>query len=110
MWNYDEHMPTREPDDNLYRLIGLRVANFRNKKKISQAALAEQVGVARTSVTNLESGRQRVTLDHLNQIAEVLGVELSELMPTRKQLRQKVVTPDVQQFGREFGLDIPVDE
>lgn len=48
---------------------------------LSQAALAEQVGLTRSSVANLEAARQRTSLFHFVLISRALGTEVSELLP-----------------------------
>lgn len=49
---------------------------------MTQARLAETLGLSRASIANIELGRQKVFLHHVPQIASALGVELSELIPT----------------------------
>lgn len=48
---------------------------------MSQDDLAASVALSRTSITNLESGRQQVPLHTLYEIAEALGSSLKELLP-----------------------------
>lgn len=74
-------------EDLLYRLIGERVRSRRGN--VTQSELAERVGLGRTSITNLESGAQRMPLHYLWRIADALGCEVSELIPTREQLDDK---------------------
>lgn len=50
---------------------------------MSQAKLAEKVGVNRVSIVNIEKGRQRAPLDLLWRIAEALGTDLVQLIPRR---------------------------
>lgn len=65
----------------MYRDLGKLVRAHRRKRKLSQAVLAQQVGHTRTSITNIEAGRQRIPLDVLFSIASVLQVDLRELLP-----------------------------
>jgi transcriptional regulator with XRE-family HTH domain len=107
-------MPTRLPDSPLYPLIGERVARARDVAGLSQVELARAVGVARTSITNLEGGRQRVTLDHLFKIAQALGVELRDLIPSNTEVQkvddavpkhvETIVTPGALRFMREVSV------
>lgn len=48
---------------------------------MSQAALAERVGLSRTSVTNIEKGRQRIPFDVLFSLADALKVDAKSLVP-----------------------------
>ena len=79
---------TRESlEDRLYRLIGERVR--RRRGDLTQNALADRIGLGRTSITNLESGTQRIPLHYLWRIAEALGCEVSDLIPTRAELEDQ---------------------
>jgi len=67
----------------LYRLIGERVAEVRQRpeRRRSQLELGKAVGLSRTSIANLEKGRHRIQIHVLYEIALVLGVEPSDLLP-----------------------------
>ncbi len=69
----------------LYSAIGRRVKDFRHDR-FTQEELGKVVSLSRTSITNLEKGRQRVPLHLLLRIADALGRELSEFMPSRAEL------------------------
>jgi transcriptional regulator with XRE-family HTH domain len=62
---------------------------------LSQKSFAKAVGLSRTSVTNIESGRQPVSLPSLYVMADVLQIEVSELLPSvrpRTATRPRVVS------------------
>lgn len=65
----------------LWRSIGRRVRHYRRAAGRNQAWLAAQVHLSRTSIANLELGRQRTVLDLLYDIARVLDVSLWKLVP-----------------------------
>lgn len=69
----------------LYRLLGQKIA-ARRQGLLTQAQLAAAIGVSRTSVTNLENGRQHPPLHQLVRIAEALDCELVDLLPSRADL------------------------
>lgn len=48
---------------------------------MTQQELATAIGLTRTSIANLEAGRQRIPLHILYAIAEALGVAPTVLMP-----------------------------
>ena len=50
------------------------------ERELSQEDFAEVVGVHRTYMGGLERGERNLTLQSLERIAEVLGVEPRELM------------------------------
>ncbi len=74
--------------DELYRELGRRIrqARERNGEGLSQDALAKQLGISRASVVNIEAGRQRAPLHLLWQIAQLLGTDLTSLIPRNEEL------------------------
>jgi DNA-binding XRE family transcriptional regulator len=64
-----------------YRQLGESIRRCRNGRKLSQDALAKLVGLTRTSLTNIESGRQHPPLHTFCDIVEQLKVEFSDLLP-----------------------------
>jgi transcriptional regulator with XRE-family HTH domain len=64
-----------------YHQLGAQIRRFRKERRLSQDELAKLVGLARTSLTNIEQGRQHPTLHTLCEIVECLKVEISELLP-----------------------------
>lgn len=70
-----------EPGGILYLTIGIAVKGARRHAGLTQEDLAKGTGVLRTSITNIESGRQRLPIDLLYDIADVLGVQAASLLP-----------------------------
>ena len=66
--------------DEFYRNVGARVRIAR-KGKMTQEELGSRIGLSRTSVTNLEKGRQRIPLHILVHIANLLDVAVDSLIP-----------------------------
>lgn len=64
-----------------YRALGERLKRARIKKRIKQGELARAVGLSRTSITNIEGGRQPVEVRVLVQIATTLGTSITQLIP-----------------------------
>lgn len=69
----------------LYILIGEKINKYR--KNLSQEKLARQVNLNRSSITNIEKGRQHLTIDTLWLIATVLNVNPMELLPTVEEVK-----------------------
>lgn len=67
--------------DTLYHHIGTAVRQRRERLGMTQGQLAAAIGLLRTSIVNLEAGRQRVPLHTLYPICAVLGVEVAEMLP-----------------------------
>src|SRR4051812_45959538 len=74
-------------EERLYKLLGERLRTLRERQsgprgRMTQAELAIQVGLERTSITNIEKGAQKVPLHVLFRLCEVLRVPVAELLPS----------------------------
>ena len=58
----------------VYRIVGARIRDERLKRNITQNDLAASVGLTRTSITNIEKGRQKLSLHTLVALASELRV------------------------------------
>jgi transcriptional regulator with XRE-family HTH domain len=92
-----------EYEEALYRAVGERIRRAREARseKMSQAALAAQLGKSRASVVNIEAGRQHAPLSLLWNIAVKLDVELSSLIPSAAELQPAREVADIPQEFRE---------
>jgi DNA-binding XRE family transcriptional regulator len=59
-----------------WKALGRQVRALRRMRGVSQAELATAVGLNRTSITNIEAGRQQITVEKYYQIAAALGYEV----------------------------------
>lgn len=66
--------------DGILRAAGEKVRAARDAAGLSQAQVAKRVGLTRSSVANLEAGRQDMNLSRLALIARVLKLDLNELI------------------------------
>ncbi len=64
-----------------YREVGQNVRRKREQLGLTQEALALQVALTRTSITNIEKGRQKLLLHTLVDIAHALSVDPALLLP-----------------------------
>lgn len=64
-----------------YAEVGRRVTIHRTTCGLTQAELADKVTLTRSSIANLEAGRQAVPLYKLDEIARLTGVSLTSLLP-----------------------------
>jgi transcriptional regulator with XRE-family HTH domain len=70
--------------DPIYEEFGRGLYRTRKAANLTQEALAERVGLSRTSITNIEKGRQHVSIHILFSLANALGIEPAELLPEKK--------------------------
>lgn len=82
-------MPRDDGFDPLYLEIGARIARAREAAGLSQAKLSTEVKVTRTSIVNIEHGRQRLPIWLLWRIAGVLGLEVGRFLPLRRELAER---------------------
>lgn len=81
-------------EDILYQIVGERIRSIRGEQGISQAELADKLGVSRASIVNIEAGRQRPPLHLLWKIADALDTELVLLIPRKKELQVSAIKLD----------------
>jgi Zn-dependent peptidase ImmA (M78 family)/transcriptional regulator with XRE-family HTH domain len=60
--------------------LGERLADARKRAKLTQADVAEQIGVARTTLVATEKGERRPSSAELVKLASVLGVPVNDLL------------------------------
>ena len=63
-------------------LVGTRIREARVSKHKQQNELAVALGVSRTSISNIERGRQRVFVDQVYAVAHALGVDVGAILPS----------------------------
>ena len=65
----------------LYSEFGERVRKHRQRLGLSQEGLGKRVRLSRTSITNIEGGRQKILLHQLFALADALEVTPQALLP-----------------------------
>lgn len=68
-------------EEIFYKEIGQRIYKARKKAELTQEALASLVSLSRTSLTNIEKGRQKMLLHTFVEIADKLKVTPDSLLP-----------------------------
>jgi transcriptional regulator with XRE-family HTH domain len=74
--------------EDVRRMVGRNVQRLRIAAGLSQAALAERMGVDRAYVSGLELGQRNPTIVTLWHIAEALGVKLQSFFNDEKLRRR----------------------
>lgn len=57
-----------------------KIRFFREQQNLTQEQMANQLGLSTNGYANLERGETRLNVERLEQIANVLGVDVTELM------------------------------
>ena len=74
-------------ENNIFYIeFGRKLRKLRRKVQLSQYELSKRISLSRTSVTNIEKGRQKIPLHVLYILASALGADPSELLPDREKL------------------------
>jgi transcriptional regulator with XRE-family HTH domain len=74
------------PLKDLYTIVGKRVRSYRDIKGLTQADISEKTKINRATISNIESGKQQVSLQYLYLIARELDTEISTFLPSLKEL------------------------
>lgn len=77
----------------LYKIVGDRIRKCRVDAGLSQAQLAEASGHLRTSITNIEAGRQKPPLHVLYDLCGHLGMEPVSILPLRREVLDHSLVP-----------------
>lgn len=71
----------------LYLEIGKKLKASRLNKGLNQNQLAEEIsGIGRTSISNLEQGKQQPPLHILYQICHTLDMDIQSILPTYREI------------------------
>lgn len=64
----------------VYRQFGAKVEQIRSTLGWTQEQLGKSVGLNRTSITNIEAGKQRILLHDVERFAKAFNVEPKTLL------------------------------
>ena len=96
-------------EQTFYEGVGLLIREERRARDCTQEQLAGLVSLSRVSITNIESGKQRVPLHTLVDIAEALQVPTEKFIPSRKvsfkTIKERVDTKEIERVTRTFFDD-----
>jgi transcriptional regulator with XRE-family HTH domain len=68
---------------NLKELIGNRIVFLRKAKGLSQQKFADDAGLERSHLTNIEKGNKNISLSTLEKILNALDVDPSEFFNSK---------------------------
>lgn len=71
-------------DKDLFKIIAHNIKIERAIKSMTQAELAELIGVHEKYIGVIETGKQNMTLKTLNKIANSFNIKITQLMEPRK--------------------------
>ncbi len=95
------------PDEaEFYHQVGEHIRFHRERARLSQGDLAGRVNLTRTSITNIEKGRQKFLAFTLWSIARVLSVSIQDLLPSGKGVYEDALKELPYEFKRAVSLTI----
>lgn len=65
-------------------MIGNRLRDLREKKSITQAQIAEQLGITQGAVSQWESGVTNPSISTVSKLSVILGCTVDELLGIKK--------------------------
>jgi transcriptional regulator with XRE-family HTH domain len=78
------------PADPFYIRLGAQIRDRRRTRHLTQESLAAHMGLTRTSIVNIEKGRQHLAVHQLVRISDLLGCAPSDLIPAG---REQILVP-----------------
>lgn len=74
----------------LYEVLGARIKARREELGINQNELSDNSGIGRTSISNIEQGRQKPPLSVIYQICNVLNIDVLQVLPSFTDIQQQI--------------------
>lgn len=71
-------------NNNFYVEVGKALQEARQSKNYSQQDVADRLKVSRSTVASWEQGRRSIYMDDLYRIADILGVDVNDLVKTAR--------------------------
>ncbi|HCB07749.1 MAG TPA: helix-turn-helix domain-containing protein [Nocardioides sp.] len=90
--------------------VAAAVRGRRQSLKLTQTALANQAGVSRTFISDLEGGKLTVELRSVIAVVEALGYTLALLNPDQAEPTSTTLKPTGVGSPNEFDLDELLDD
>lgn len=76
--------------NSTFKNIGLRIKALREKSGFSQSNIANYLKVDQSFISKIESGERSITIDMLEKLAALLGVELTVFEDSTNNLEQNL--------------------
>lgn len=71
-------------DMDINELVGKRITQLRNQKKLSQQKFANEADIERSYLTHVEKGRKNISLNTLKKITAALDVSFKEFFEAKE--------------------------
>jgi len=72
---------TKLVDVSVEEYISIKIKRLRKSKNYSQGDLANKLKINRSSISNIEKGKQNLTLQNLEAICKIFECKSSDILP-----------------------------
>lgn len=94
---------TPQPEiEDVYRQIGVRIAHARRQAKMTQQEMADEIGLTRTSVVNIEKGRQKILVHTLLAIGRRLNITAVKLLEGISDVQDSKIETNLKNFSADI--------
>lgn len=76
--------PMTDDEKDFFVKLGARLADLRREQGLTQAQVAERLGVSQQTVNSFEKGRRRIPVSALPELAKLLDVSIEEFIEGRQ--------------------------
>ena len=84
-----------------YKLVGANIKRLRKETKLTQRQLGEQIGKTESSIQKYEKGLVEIPNSVIEKIAEVLKVDLDDLIDTMQEIN--IIEPQTDNLREEIA-------
>ena len=91
-------MRTNVQEPEILKTLGVRIRNLRSTRGLSQAQLADSIGMSVRYLGEVEAGKRNVSLGRLNALAQRLSISLAELLEFEEPQTKDAILKDVCAF------------
>ena len=88
-------MPKHKHDPALLALIGSRIKEARSTEGMTQAELAEAIGIEPVTLSRYETGARGASISTIAMAADVLGVRVGDLVDRGRELSRPEHCPEI---------------
>jgi transcriptional regulator with XRE-family HTH domain len=92
--------------DELHLHIGIELRKARKALGATQRDVADAVGLKQHSISNIEAGKQRISLDQLYDICRFLNLDPQKVLPTKAQVTTSPTKHQISIGGKLVDLTI----
>jgi transcriptional regulator with XRE-family HTH domain len=96
--------------DNFYKKLGEKIKNLREQVGLSQADLADQLGVNRVVVSQIESGQRKISAEETVHLAKFFNTTSDILLNLEKDIIVNLDKKSEQRMEPEAGIRINVPQ